>query len=147
MHSNFKIPSSSASNLSPIKTLLTPFGAVSYTHLPGVLALIESSSLQPGNLNSGQIVFTIAPRINAVGRLGDAKRAVELLITNSKEEALTLAKVLETENYERRKIDVDTFDNALQLVESSIDLDNDLAICLLYTSIYSLIHQQIWVLY
>ena len=48
---------------------------------------------------------------------------------------LTLAKVLESENYERRKIDVDTFDNALQLVESSIDLENDLAIVL---------HQEEW---
>ena len=97
---------------------------------PGIRALIESSSLQPGNLNSGQIVFTLAPRINAVGRLGDAKRAVELLITESIDDARTLAKVLETENYERRKIDVDTFDNALQLVENSIDFDNELAIVL-----------------
>lgn len=102
---------------------------------PGIRALIESSSLQPGNLNSGQIVFTLAPRINAVGRLGDAKRAVELLITESIDEARTLAKVLETENYERRKIDVDTFDNALQLVENSIDFDNELAIVL---------HQEEW---
>jgi single-stranded-DNA-specific exonuclease len=102
---------------------------------PGILALIESSSLHPGNLNSGQIVFTIAPRINAVGRLGDAKRAVELLITDSVDEARTLAKVLETENYERRKIDGDTFDDALQLVENSIDLDNELAIVL---------HQEEW---
>jgi single-stranded-DNA-specific exonuclease len=102
---------------------------------PGIQALIESSSLQKGNLNSGQVVFTIAPRINAVGRLGDAKRAVELLITDSIDEARTLAKVLETENYERRKIDVDTFDNALQLVENSIDLVNDLAIVL---------HQEEW---
>lgn len=102
---------------------------------PGILALIESSSLQLGNLNSGQVVFTIAPRINAVGRLGDAKRAVELLITDSVEEARTLAKVLESENYERRKIDVDTYDNALQLVENSIDFDNELAIVL---------HQEEW---
>ena len=102
---------------------------------PGIRALIESSSLQPGNLNSGQIVFTLAPRINAVGRLGDAKRAVELLITESIDDARTLAKVLETENYERRKIDVDTFDNALQLVENSIDFDNELAIVL---------HQEEW---
>ncbi len=102
---------------------------------PGIIALIEISSLHPGNLNSGQVVFTIAPRINAVGRLGNAERAVELLITNSKEEALRLAKVLETENYERRKIDVDTFDSALQLVENSIDLENELAIVL---------HQEEW---
>ncbi|MCZ7609883.1 MAG: single-stranded-DNA-specific exonuclease RecJ [Ignavibacterium sp.] len=102
---------------------------------PGILALIESSSLQPGNLNSGQVVFTIAPRINAVGRLGDARRAVELLITDSIDEARTMAKVLESENYERRKIDVDTFDNALQLVENSVDFDNELAIVL---------HQEEW---
>ena len=101
----------------------------------GLLALIESSGLQLGNLNSGQMVFTIAPRINAVGRLGDAGRAVELLITKSVEEAKTMAKVLETENYARRKIDVHTFDNALQLVEDSIDLTNDLAIVL---------HQEEW---
>jgi len=102
---------------------------------PGIVALIESSSLNPGNINSGQVVFTIAPRINAVGRLGDAERAVELLITDSKEEALKLAAVLEKENYARRKIDVNTFDDALQLVENSIDLDNELAIVL---------HQEEW---
>jgi single-stranded-DNA-specific exonuclease len=97
---------------------------------PGISALIESSNIQPGNLTSGQIVFTIAPRINAVGRLGDAERAVKLLITNNKSEALELAQVLETENYQRRKIDVDTFDDALGLVENSLDLENDIAIIL-----------------
>jgi single-stranded-DNA-specific exonuclease len=97
---------------------------------PGVQALIESSGLSPGDLTTGQIVFTIAPRINAVGRLGDAHRAVDLLITNNKQEALQLAQVLESENYERRKIDVDTYDTALELVESSLDLHNELAIIL-----------------
>ncbi len=102
---------------------------------PGVEALIEKSNIHPGSLNTGQIVFTLAPRINAVGRLGDAERAVELLITKSKDEANQLAQVLETENYERRKIDVDTFDNALSLVESTIDLKEELAIIL---------HQEAW---
>jgi len=102
---------------------------------PGIEALIENAGIHPGALTSGQIVFTIAPRINAVGRLGDAHRAVNLLITDKKDEALQLAQVLETENYERRKLDVDTFDNALELVESSLDLKNELAIIL---------HQQDW---
>lgn len=102
---------------------------------PGILAIIESAGITPGNLTSGQIVFTIAPRINAVGRLGDARRAVDLLITNNKNEAFELAKVLETENYARRKIDVDTFDDALDLVENSLDLKNNLAIIL---------HQEEW---
>lgn len=97
---------------------------------PGILALIKISNMEPGNLNSGQIVFTIAPRINAVGRLGDAHRAVELLITDSEEKALELAKVLESENYERRKLDENTFNHALELVESSLNLDEEIAIVL-----------------
>jgi single-stranded-DNA-specific exonuclease len=97
---------------------------------PGVLAIIESSSIQPGCLTSNQVVFTIAPRINAVGRLGDAERAVSLLITNDQKEAYELAQILETENYQRRKIDVDTFDDATGIVENSYDLNSDLAIIL-----------------
>jgi single-stranded-DNA-specific exonuclease len=97
---------------------------------PGIEALIEMSRLQPGQLSSGQIVFTVAPRINAVGRLGDAERAVNLLIATNKKEALKLAEVLEIENYERRKIDVDTFEAAKEIVESEIDLNEELAIVL-----------------
>jgi single-stranded-DNA-specific exonuclease len=102
---------------------------------PGIEALFKSAGLQKGTLTSGHVVFTIAPRINAVGRLGDARRAVELLITNSYDEATQLAKVLESENYERRKIDVNTFDYANNLVENSLDLKKELAIIL---------HQQEW---
>ena len=97
---------------------------------PALEALINASHLQPGDLSSTQIVFTIAPRINAVGRLGDAERAVELLISNDKEEAKELASILETENYARRKIDVDTFNAALELVEDTLDFENDRAIIL-----------------
>lgn len=102
---------------------------------PGIAALLKSAGLQKGCLTSGQVVFTIAPRINAVGRLGDASRAVELLITDSYEQATELAKVLECENNERRKIDVDTFDYANSLVENSLDLNKELAIIL---------HQEEW---
>ena len=97
---------------------------------PGIEALIEMGRLQTGQLTSGQIVFTLAPRINAVGRLGDAERAVNLLISTNKKDALKLAEVLETENYERRKIDVDTFEAAKEIVDSQIDLDEELAIVL-----------------
>jgi len=102
---------------------------------PAIVALLDVCRLQPGNLNSGQVVFTLAPRINAVGRLGDAERAVRLLITDSKKEAVDLAMILETENYERRKIDVDTFDSATELVEKNPDFENELAIVL---------HQEGW---
>lgn len=97
---------------------------------PAIEALIEISKLQPGQLNSVQVVFTIAPRINAVGRLGDAERAVNLLITNSKSAAVEMAQILESENYERRKIDVDTFDAACEIVDNTVDLENELVIVL-----------------
>jgi len=102
---------------------------------PGIAALIEISGLSPGNLSSGQIVFTIAPRINAAGRLGDAERAVQLFITKNNEEAKELAKILESENIERRKIDEGTLDDALNIVENSLDLNVDIPIIL---------HQENW---
>lgn len=97
---------------------------------PGILALIKSSHLEPGNLSSGQIVFTIAPRINAVGRLGDAARAVELLISEKEDASNELSQILETENFERRKIDETTFKHALDLVEKTNDLTNQIPIVL-----------------
>ncbi|MBA4251468.1 MAG: single-stranded-DNA-specific exonuclease RecJ [Chlorobiaceae bacterium] len=85
----------------------------------GIKALIKSARVELGNLSSGQIVFTLAPRINAVGRLSDAKIAVKLLISKDENESLELAKQLETENIERRKIDEGTLNKAIDLVETS----------------------------
>lgn len=104
--------------------------AININPRPGILALIKSSRMEPGELSAGQIVFTIAPRINAVGRLGDANRAVELFTTMDPGEAVNLAKILEEENYERRKIDEVTYSHALELVQNNVDLDNELGIVL-----------------
>jgi len=97
---------------------------------PGIAALIKCSRIEPGNLTAGQIVFTIAPRINAVGRLGDANRAVELFTTDDPVKAMELAQILEDENQKRRSIDEATFSHAVNLVESSIDLNNEYGIVL-----------------
>lgn len=88
---------------------------------PGIKALIESAGMKPGTIHTGQIVFGLAPRINAVGRLGDAMRAVRLLTSDNMLEAQHLAKILEQENQNRRKIDTDTFDEAQMLVEEMYD--------------------------
>ncbi|MEJ5351574.1 MAG: single-stranded-DNA-specific exonuclease RecJ [Melioribacteraceae bacterium] len=97
---------------------------------PGIAALIKCSRIEPGNLTAGQIVFTIAPRVNAVGRLGDANRAVELFTTDDPVKAMELAQILEDENQKRRSIDEATFSHAVNLVESSIDLNNEYGIVL-----------------
>lgn len=97
---------------------------------PGILALIRSARMEPGNLSAGQIVFTIAPRINAVGRLGDAIRAVDLFTTQDPDDAIKLAEVLESENQQRRKIDEVTFSHAVELVEKDLTFDDNFGIIL-----------------
>ncbi|HTX19218.1 MAG TPA: single-stranded-DNA-specific exonuclease RecJ [Bacteroidota bacterium] len=101
----------------------------------GIRALLDTAGLKPEGMTTSQIVFVIAPRINAVGRLGDAKRAVELLVTDDYESALQFARVLEQENINRRKIDEDVFIHAQQLVEEYLDVEGDGAIIL---------HQEQW---
>lgn len=102
---------------------------------PGIRALIESAGLKLGRITTGQIVFALAPRINAAGRLGDATRAVRLLTSVDPEEARALAQELEEENRNRRKIDEDTFADAQQLFEECFDVHSDPAIVL---------HQEHW---
>jgi single-stranded-DNA-specific exonuclease len=102
---------------------------------PGIQALIESSGTPPGKITTGQIVFVLSPRINAVGRMGDATRAVKLLTSDDLSEAAGLAHVLEEENRNRRKVDEDTFLQAQVLVDTMLRLESDPAIVL---------HQEDW---
>jgi single-stranded-DNA-specific exonuclease len=97
---------------------------------PGLKALIESSATNPGKITTGQIVFVLAPRINAVGRMGDASRAVRLLTSDDPTEANAMAQVLEEENRTRRKIDEDTFLEAQEIVEGALQAAGDPAIVL-----------------
>jgi len=97
---------------------------------PGIKALMKLARMEPGNLSAGQIVFTLAPRINAVGRMGDAIRAVELFTAKTNEEAEKAALILENENLDRRKIDEMTFSHAIELLNEQIDLKSDVGIVL-----------------
>ncbi len=97
---------------------------------PGIKALLQAAKLDFGNLSSNQIVFSIAPRINAVGRLGDAQIAVDLFTCETVEEANKLAKFLEEKNIERRKIDEITYSFALEKAEEFVDFETDKGIVL-----------------
>jgi single-stranded-DNA-specific exonuclease len=97
---------------------------------PGFKALIEKAGLKLGNISSSQIVFGLAPRINAVGRLGDANRAIQLLLSKDYEEALHYAEILDKENRNRREIDEEILNEAIQKVENEINLDKETAIIL-----------------
>lgn len=85
----------------------------------GLRALAETSGLLGKKIGTGQLVFIMAPRINAVGRLGNAERAVEMLITDSQVSARETALILERENQHRKLIDEQTFQEALELMETA----------------------------
>lgn len=91
----------------------------------GIQALLDSSGQSGKEIGTGQVVFVIAPRINAVGRMGDAMRAVRLLTTDVPQEARTIAAVLEKENRLRKNIDEETFKQALGIVEKKYDPAHD----------------------
>ncbi|WP_456465810.1 single-stranded-DNA-specific exonuclease RecJ [Persephonella sp.] len=74
---------------------------------PGIKALLESLSLN--TVSSFEIGFNIAPRLNAAGRLDDAKKAVKLLITKNESTGKTLSEELEFLNKKRQKLTEHTF--------------------------------------
>ena len=74
----------------------------------GIRALIRSSGLEGKPLTAGRVGFILAPRLNAVGRLGHAMRGVELLMSETEHEALGIARELEELNRRRQDIDRET---------------------------------------
>ncbi len=97
---------------------------------PGLRALVEVSGLGGKSLTVGRLLFNVAPRINAAGRLGDANRAVQLLVTESFSEAEKLAGDLDDENRARQEIQESIVDDAVRKVNAGIDLNKDMAIVL-----------------
>jgi single-stranded-DNA-specific exonuclease len=83
----------------------------------GIKALLQVAGLSGKEVSTGHIVFIVAPRINAVGRMGDAERAVKLLTTDNPAEAAEIANVLEQENRHRKNVDEETFRQALTIAE------------------------------
>ena len=98
--------------------------------LTGIRALLDVASPQGREVDVSQIIFGLAPRINAVGRMGNAERAVELLTTKNRSRAREIAQVLEEENCARKCIDQGTLSEALLKVEQEVDLVNDRVIVL-----------------
>jgi len=96
----------------------------------GIRALIDTAGFKPGDIQVGNIVFGLAPRINAVGRLGSAKRAALLLMTRDYNRALKIAAELERENRRRKEIDNRTLKEALDKIEREYDAEKDYAIVL-----------------
>lgn len=93
---------------------------ISETENVGLRALLRASGMDGKPLTAGRIGFTLAPRLNAAGRLGHALRGVELLLTESTHEANTIARELEELNQRRQSLDRATLDEAHAMAEPMV---------------------------
>ena len=87
------------------------------TQRPGLRALITLAGIKDKITITG-IVFGMAPRINAAGRISHAKMAVNLMLSESEEEALHFGKKLDVKNNERRDFDSSITQEALAMIDA-----------------------------
>lgn len=83
----------------------------------GLKALIEFSNLNQKALTSADIVFGLAPRINAAGRMGSADVAVKLLISTDERQSKELAENIEHQNSLRQREDQKTYQEAIEIID------------------------------
>lgn len=95
------------------------------TTIPGLQALIEVAGLKDKPLTSFGVSFGLAPRINAAGRIGDAGRAVRMLLTEEPGEAARIAAELNDENRYRQESEQEILQQAVSLVETQVDLQRE----------------------
>ncbi len=103
---------------------------------PGIECILEYSNINKRkikdnsnlvyekSLSISDLVFTIAPRINAAGRMDSGKKSVELLNCKKIEQAKEIASGIDEHNTERRSLDTDTTAEAIEIINNSNFLQN-----------------------
>lgn len=112
--------------------VLADFGIKKLISSPnvGLSALLKCSKTDIDKINSHTLAFVLAPRINAAGRLGNAERAVELLICDDAQKAEELAAELNEENKRRRELEHQISNEAREYVLSNkLYFDRVLVVC------------------
>lgn len=82
---------------------------------PGIFAIMQLASVQK-KMNITNVVFMIAPRVNAAGRMDDARKAVQLFIEQDPQKAIEFAAMLHSDNSDRREMDSSITEEALELL-------------------------------
>lgn len=90
---------------------------------PGIKALIHLGGIQ-NKLSINNVVFVIAPRVNAAGRMDDAKKAVQLFVEDEYDKALAFAEMLHSDNTDRKEADSNITQEALEIINADIALQN-----------------------
>jgi len=89
----------------------------------GIKALLQLAGIKK-ELFITNLVFIVAPRINAAGRMDDAKKAVQLFIEQNETNALIIAEQLHIDNIDRKEADATITEEALAIIESDVDSMN-----------------------
>ena len=93
----------------------------------GLQAIATLSKLEPGHLSIDDIVFKIGPRINAAGRMESGRLAVELLTSSDEHSAAVVGEKINDNNNERKSIDREITQEALEMVQSGAALSSSAA--------------------
>jgi single-stranded-DNA-specific exonuclease len=96
----------------------------------GLKALIEVAGLQGRPIRAGHVAFALGPRLNAAGRIGEAMDGLALLLSDDPAEALERARRLETQNAQRQELDQRILQEAVDLVERDVRLDEEFGLVL-----------------
>lgn len=100
---------------------------------PGILALIDVANRKPGNLAAADLGFTVAPRLNAAGRIENMSIGIECLLADDSETAHQIAVRLDEINLERRAIEGEMKQQALhdlKKINLSADIDLPVGLCI-----------------
>ncbi len=89
---------------------------------PGIKALLSVCKMPNGPLDTRDVAFKLAPRLNAAGRLGQGSIGLKLLTTSNMETAHAIAKELNRENTRRQKIEKHILSEILQHLENNREL-------------------------
>lgn len=92
---------------------------IKHSTIPGLRALVDASGLAGESIKAEDVGFKIGPRLNACGRMGHAKEAVELLTTATGPRAWELAQQLSRQNDVRRATEKEIFDHACELAHAA----------------------------
>lgn len=91
----------------------------------GVKSLLKVAGFENRQVDVVSIVFGLAPRLNAAGRLGSAIRSVRLLTSFDERESIQIANILERENRNRQNIEKNTLNEAILQLNATHDLEKD----------------------
>jgi len=90
--------------------------ALKETHRPGILALMEQSGCEKQTMTATSVGYTLAPRINAAGRMGQIDLAVELFLTDDRQKGQELAKALCDLNKQRQNVESEIYQQAVDML-------------------------------